>query len=372
MDFKRRVAERLAKELDITTATELDALLETPPDSRLGDYALPCFTLAKTLRQAPPVIAQTLAAKIRPDDLIGRAQATGPYLNLFLNHEAVMHETITTILKEKTRYGAGTHKKEKVMIEYSQPNTHKAFHVGHLRGTSIGEALARILRHAGYDVIQANYSGDTGMHVAKWLWCYTTFHRGEQPPANEKGTWLASIYVEAVKRLADDPPLQADVDKLNLALDEGTDAALVKIWRETRQWSIDEFNRIYEDLGAHFDAWWFEREMEGRAKTVAQELVTKGVAKESDGALIVNLEAEGLGVWVLLRKDGTPLYSAKDLALAEKKFTEYDISAPSTSSAKPRPSTSNNSSEPSASWDSSRQTSASTSASKKSDSQKGR
>jgi arginyl-tRNA synthetase len=319
------VAAKLAADTGIAGKETLSELLEIPPEERLGDYALPCFPFAKELKRAPNLVAKELAAKVVPDAVIAKAEAAGSYLNLFLNRETVIRSAVTQILKEKERYGAGGHKKERVMIEYSQPNTHKAFHVGHLRGTSIGEALARILRHAGFDVVQANYSGDTGMHVAKWLWCYTRFHKGEGPPKGEKGAWLASIYVEAVKRLDEKPELQADVDRVNLALDEGKEKELLRLWKETRQWSIEEFKRIYKELDARFDVWWFEREMEARAKAVSRELVKKGIAEVSDDAVIVNLEKEGLGVWVLLRKDGTPLYSAKDLALAEKKFTEYRI-----------------------------------------------
>ena len=328
MDLRAELAETLRKRLALPeTAERIAALLETPPDETLGDYALPCFSFAKALRKAPAVIAQKLAGSMEKGGLVADVKAVGPYLNIFLDREQVIGRTISAILKEPASYGAGLKKAEKVMIEYSQPNTHKAFHVGHLRGTSIGEALARILRHAGHEVVQANYSGDTGMHVAKWLWCYMNFHKDEQPPEGEGalGKWLAAIYVEAVQRLNEEPEHDDEVRKLNLLLDEGKDKQLMTLWRDSRQWSIDELNAIYADLQAHFDVWWFEREMETRAKELARELLAKGIAKESDGAIIVDLEQENLGVWVLLRQDGTPLYSAKDLALAEKKFTEYKI-----------------------------------------------
>ena len=232
----QRIAQLLAERLGHKTPTEFAALLEVPPQNSLGDYALPCFSFAKDLKKAPPAIAQELTKKVA-GGLIARAEAVGPYLNLFLDREHVTREVLGKIFKEKERYGHGK-RTEKVMIEYSQPNTHKAFHVGHVRGTAMGEALARILRHAGCEVVQTNYSGDTGMHVAKWLWCYTTFHAGERPPKekNQLGKWLASFYVEAVRRLSEQPELQATVDEINRKLDEGKDAELVRIWQETRQW----------------------------------------------------------------------------------------------------------------------------------------
>lgn len=318
------IIERVAAGLSLPRERVAD-LLETPPDETLGDYALPCFSFAKELQKPPAAIAAAFATKIKSDDLIERAEAKGPYLNLFLRKASLTNTILQNILAAGERYGDGEQKEEKVMIEYSQPNTHKAFHVGHLRGTSIGEALARILKKYGYRVIQANYSGDTGMHVAKWLWCYINFHKGEKPPQEGRGRWLANIYVEAVKRLAEHPEGEAAVRELNRKLDEGNEKELVQLWQETREWSVAEFRQIYQELDAHFDVWWFEREFEARAKSISSELVKRGIAEESEGAIIVNLEKYGLGVWVLLRDDGTPLYSAKDLALAEKKFNEYDI-----------------------------------------------
>ncbi len=324
MEFKEAVAAQLSTVIGID-AGRLGALLEVPPDPALGDYALPCFSFAKELQKAPGEIAAAFAERAGGDGLIAGARATGPYLNLFLDRERVTQEVVSGIRDRKEEYGGGERRPEKVMIEYSQPNTHKAFHVGHLRGTSIGESLARILRHAGYEVVQANYSGDTGMHVAKWLWCYRKYHDGEEPPAEGRASWLAAIYVEAVKRLAEKPELEEEVRELNRRLDDANDEELMALWRQTRQWSIDEFNGIYKELGAHFDHWFWEREMEERAKSISKELLAKGIAEESEGAIIMDLEAEKKGVWVLLRNDGTPLYSAKDLALAEAKFDRYSI-----------------------------------------------
>lgn len=322
--FTERLVEKLARELSIS-ADICSELLEIPPDDKMGDYALPCFPFSKELKRAPALIAEEFSKKVMIDDLVARAEVKGPYLNIFINKETLIKETITAILKEDQSYGATTKKGEKVMIEYSQPNTHKAFHVGHLRGTSIGEALSRILKHGGYEVVQANYSGDTGMHVAKWLWCYRKFHKGEEPPTKKRDLWLANIYVEAVKKLETEPEAQEEVDRINLSLEKGEDKQLLKEWEETRKWSIDEFNAIYKELQAHFDVWWFEREMEGRGKDIVKELLAKGIAEKSDGAVIINLEKYNLGVWVLLRSDGTVLYSAKDLALAEIKFNDYKI-----------------------------------------------
>ncbi len=325
MELKERVAEKLTTELKQEKEL-VTALLEVPPDEKLGDFAFPCFSFAKAQQKAPAQIAEEFAKAVQLDDLIVEVAVKGPYLNLFLNKERVVKETVSEIVDQGEKYGTGDKQQDKVMVEYSQPNSHKAFHVGHLRGTSIGEALSRILRHAGYEVVQTNYSGDTGMHVAKWIWCYQKYHDGEEPPKEGKlGKWLASFYVEAVQKLEAQPELEEEVRQLNLKLDEGKDEQLMALWEKTRQWSIDEFNEIYAELGAHFDYWFWERAMEERGKEASKDLLHKGVAKESDGAIIMDLEEYGLGIWVLLRDDGTPLYSAKDLTLAEEKFRKYKI-----------------------------------------------
>ncbi|MDD9954033.1 MAG: arginine--tRNA ligase [Candidatus Woesearchaeota archaeon] len=296
--------------------------LEVPPDTSLGDYALPCFPLAKAMKKAPNQIAEDLAKKFTAD-FLEDVQATGPYVNFFIKKDAFAKATLKEIQDKGSEYGSQAKKNDNVMIEYSQPNTHKAFHVGHLRGTSLGESLARILRFAGYTVVQANYSGDTGAHIAKWLWYYT--NNKETPPKENIEQWIANIYVKAVQALADDPDKQAEVDVMLAKLDAKEPGALFDTYTTTRQLSIDAFKRIYKELDAHFDEWFFESAMDEHAKTISNELATRKIAKEDDGAIIMDLEDVNLGIWVLLRKDGTPLYSAKDLALAEDKFKKYNV-----------------------------------------------
>ncbi len=316
--FRKKIENELKK---LTGLKEV--VLEIPPDKEMGDYAFPCFELAKKEKRNPNAISQDIAKKFKLSDDIREVKVIGPYLNFFVNKKKLAEAVLKKILEEKDAYGAGQRKKEKIMVEYSQANTHKAFHVGHLRGTSLGEGLSRILKFEGYDVIQANYQGDTGAHVAKWLWCYLKFHKGEKPPKENAEEWVASIYVEAVKKT--DEETQKEIDEINYNLENNSDKELTKLWKESRKWSLDSLEKVYKDIGAHFDVFFFEREVEERGKEIAKELVKKGIAEISMGATAVNLEKCGLGVWVLLRKDGTCLYSAKDIALAEKKFKEFKI-----------------------------------------------
>ena len=321
----KSIKSKVVKTLAFTKISkkELNDLIEIPKDPNLGDYAFPCFLLSKEFKKNPAEIAKEIVEKIKKNDTLEKIEAVNGYVNFFVDRKKLAEKVIKKIEKEKERYGSDKKKKENVMVEFSQPNTHKAFHVGHIRGTSLGESLARIIEFSGNKVIRANYSGDTGMHIAKWLWCYMKYHSKEE--LREDESWIANIYVDAIKRLEDNEKLQEEVDEINKKLDEKKDKKLMSLWKITRRLSTKSWKRIYHELNTEFDVHFFESEMEKRGKEIAQELVRKKIAEISDEATIVDLKKYGLEVWVLLRKDGTVLYSAKDLALAEKKFKEFKI-----------------------------------------------
>lgn len=302
---------------------DIEALIERPKDAGHGDYAFPCFVLSKKLRKSPAEIAKEIASKIKSKNF-EKVEAVGPYVNFFLDSKKLALEVLAKIGKEKDKYGSAAAGKGKTfMIEFSQPNTHKAFHVGHIRGTTLGESIARVREFSGYKVIRANYSGDTGMHIAKWIWAYTNFHKGEKIQDDE--SWFAKIYVEAVQKLEDNEQGEIEVNEINKRLDERKDAKLNKLWKDTRAKSISSWKPIYKDLDVKFDKHFFESQVEEAGRKIAQELVKSGLAEISDGATIMDLKKYDLGVWVMLRRDGTVLYSAKDLALAEEKYQKYKI-----------------------------------------------
>ncbi len=319
--MKQLIVKLLSKEIPLEEK-EIFNLIEMPPSSELGDFAFPCFSLAKTLKKNPNQIAQELKTRIKLPKEIERIEIAGAYLNFFADKKIFVEKLIKEILEKKENFG----KKKfnlKGMIEFSQPNTHKAFHVGHLRGTSIGESLARIAEFFGEKVIRANYSGDTGMHIAKWIWCYKKYHAEERLKDDE--SWIASVYVDAVKRLSENPEFQEEVNKINQKIENKSDKQINELWKKTRKLSVDSWKKIYKEMNTRFDIHYFESEVEERGKEIADELVKKKIAKISDGATIVDLEKYNLGIWVVLRKDGTVLYSAKDLALAERKFKDYNL-----------------------------------------------
>jgi arginyl-tRNA synthetase len=318
-----KLLKKALKELKIELKDEeIENILEKPPSIEMGDYAFPCFSFAQKLKQEPSQIALQIRGRIGEPPLdFDDIQTSGPYLNFFLDRKKLARKTIIEATKEN--FGKKSIDKNKVMIEFSQANTHKAFHVGHIRGTCLGESLARILEFCGNNVIRANYQGDTGMHVAKWLWGYKRYHSKEKIKNDE--SWIASIYVDATKRLAKHKSLQKQVDEINKKLATGEDEELNSLWKKTRKMSLDSLEKIYKELNTHFDVYFFESDQEKKAGEVVDELLKNKIAKISDEAVIINLEKYNLGVWVLLRKDKTVLYSAKDLALAEEKFKKYKL-----------------------------------------------
>ncbi|MBI3994015.1 MAG: arginine--tRNA ligase [Candidatus Lambdaproteobacteria bacterium] len=312
--------------------------IERPPDAALGDYAFPCFLLAKALRKAPPQIAAELAAGLR-EGLAGQAlftdvQAAGPYVNFRVSTAALAARVLPAVLDgsyfQANLAGSG----RKVMVEYSQPNTHKAFHVGHMRNVALGDALARILAYNGDQVVAANYIGDSGTHIAKCLWYYQRHRAGDPPPpgrgpfaAQARGEWLGELYTAATLLLEDAAPEQraqfdAEVRAVLQQLEARSGEAYA-LWRETRQWSLDAFEEIYRWLDARFDHVFYESDME-LGRQIVDEGLRKGVFVRSQGAVGIDF-GEELSFFLVLKADGTTLYSTKDLALAQIKFERFGI-----------------------------------------------
>ena len=387
-------------------------------------------------------IADRLAARLLADGAADRVEAVNGFVNIYFDAASAALQTVRRALAEGADYGRGPALAERVMVEFSQPNTHKAFHVGHLRNAALGNALSNILDRAGFEVIRANYIGDIGRHVISCLWCYRAFYLGQEP-AEGKGRWLGQIYAESVQRLGyrgkvvefinklskEDEAFKAASDRmikelwrrkvasgediayllgqvggkgeLDLAkvyapdcivdlwqiigaqlqqevrptrttgpvTDEATaqryldewrqlnehadwwipagewerqyretwqewerkDPALVALWEETKAWSMEEFARIYGELGVHFDVWFYESGVEEAGRAIVQELLDKGIAEISEGLPVVKidekleLDKETYRVLPILRSDGTTLYATKDLSLTKEKFEQYGV-----------------------------------------------
>jgi arginyl-tRNA synthetase len=259
-----------------------------------------------------------------------RVEAVKGYLNLYYSTSEYARRVVDEAVEKGDGFGAGDSKKQQVMVEFSHPNTHKAFHVGHLRGTILGEALCRILAFAGYDVVRANYPGDMGLHVIKWLWGYLKFHNGEEPETDITN-WMGTVYADATHRLEDDPSLEAEVRAVYARWDR-REPEIVDLWQRTRAWSLEGFRQMYDALEVSFDAYYFNSGEEESGKEIVEELVSRGIAideRPQGGAVVVKID-ERLGLSkemyrtaVILRSDGTALYATEDLGLTLHKFRDY-------------------------------------------------
>jgi arginyl-tRNA synthetase len=279
--------------------------------------------LAKAHGAQAQALAERVAEDLRGTGRFERVEAVNGFVNVYVEAAAAAGHVLAGIRAAGDRYGAGEPTGRRIMVEYSQPNTHKEFHIGHLRNVAFGNAVVRLLRFSGDDVLAANYIGDIGAHVIRCLWCLRKYHADERPPA-DRLDWLGRIYTEAVQRIeAGEPGAKDEVAEL-FARWEAGDPDLLALWRETKQWSMDELHRIYRQLDVQFDVWFYESEVEAEGKAIAQDLIAKRVAHYSDGLPIVDL-GDKLGVLPILRSDGTSLYQTKELALSIEKFRKHHV-----------------------------------------------
>ncbi|CAN5710845.1 hypothetical protein BH09CHL1_BH09CHL1_30980 [soil metagenome] len=398
-------------------------------------------------RERALALSETVAAQLTAEGAFAKVEAVNGYVNITFDANGVAARLLGEVLDLKGDYGKGETRADRVMVEHSQPNTHKAFHIGHFRNTVLGISVSNILAAAGYPVLQATYPGDIGMHVIKCLWCYENFHLGNEPvDPLKRGRWLGDIYSESDARLSyrkevldfllllskDDYAFVATIDRLlkylwrkntegediayllgrlthmqeinaetlkeqdviekfwpiigdflrdqvenpkpfvpvegvpeptttaeerytrwgelnahiewwvpsqtwqadvkaTFARWEQQDPALVQLWQTTRAWSLTDFERIFNEVGAHFDVWFFESQVEEEGKVIVQELLQKGIAEISNGLPVVKID-EKLGLTTetyrtlpILRSDGSSLYATKDLALTKRKFEDYAV-----------------------------------------------
>ncbi|MEM2089679.1 MAG: arginine--tRNA ligase [Candidatus Pacearchaeota archaeon] len=320
--FEEKIKDIIAKALKDFNLKKEEIVLEKPKEA-YGDFAFPCFSLARVLKRSPLEIAEELAKKIKPTKEIEKVVALQGYVNFFINKEIMAENILSEILGKKNKYGNGNCK-EKIMTEFCHANTHKAFHIGHTRNICLGESISRILEKNGCKVIRVNYQGDIGMHVAKTLWGLMNLKKlNLKVPKKNKGSWLGIVYAKA-SRAAENEKIAKEIDEINRKL-YARDKKLVKLWKKTRQWSLDYFEKVvYPDFNVKFDRFYFESEVERKGVEIVKELLEKGIAKKSEGAIVMDLEKFGLGVFLLLKSDGTPLYSTKDLALAILQNKEYN------------------------------------------------
>jgi len=312
--------------------------LTTPPNSALGDFAFPCFNLAKEMKKNPAEVAKEIAAKLQeirtsassadqPMRLIERVEATGPYVNFYLRADQLAKLVVGEISRQGKKYGRSSiGRGKKVLVEFAHPNTHKAFHIGHLRNITTGESIVRILENVGYRVARANYQGDVGLHIAKCLWGISKlmgeYDEVKNKSLGDKALFLGRAYARGGEAYENDARAHQEIIALNEKIYR-RDREILELYQTTREWSLQYFNKIYQRVGSHFDRLYFESETFERGKKIVLEFLKKGIFKESEGAIIFEGEKFGLHNRVFLTSQGLPTYEAKDLALAELQVKEY-------------------------------------------------
>ena len=320
MDFKTALVDLLRKHLK----KDVKDLIEIPPDPTLGDYAFPCFSLAKELKKNPNQIAQDLSKQIKADFLT-KIETKGAYLNFFVDKTLLTQDVLTTVLQEKEKYGQSTLGKGKtVVIDMSSPNIAKPFGIGHLRSTIIGNALRNLLILQGYKVIRINHLGDWGTQFGKLIVAFKLWGDAKKLK-KDPIPYLLDLYVKFHDVAEKKPELEDEARAWFKKLEDGNKEALA-LWKTFKDLSLVEFKKVYKLLGVEFEAYSGEAFYNDQLESTIELIKKKGITEMSEGALIVNLEKYTMPPAILRKSDGATLYLTRDVAAAlyRKKTYNFD------------------------------------------------
>ncbi|WP_035350624.1 arginine--tRNA ligase [Fictibacillus gelatini] len=298
-------------------------MIEKPKNQELGDFAFPCFPLAKTMKKSPQAIASHIAGQIN-DPLFEKVEAAGGYVNVFLNKQLVMTETIQEVLRKENAFGNQTFGEgQTITIDLSSPNIAKPFSMGHLRSTVIGNAISNISKKCGYQVVGINHLGDWGTQFGKLMVAYKKWGDEETVKANPIKE-LTKLYVRFHEEMELNPSL-ADEGREWFKKLENKDEEATALWKWFREESLKEFSKTYDLLGISFDSYNGEAFYNDKMEPIVEELMAKNLLEESDGALVVRLEEENLPPCLIKKSDGTTLYATRDLAAAIYRKNHYQF-----------------------------------------------
>ena len=327
MDMKLKVAEYIAQaarqsfENCALTENDVCAMIETPPDKKMGDYALPCFRLSKVMRCAPQMIAGKLAEKIACEE-IDHVEVVGGYLNVFLRRGGLARDIVEAVLAHPGRWGSSEIGKGKtVCLDYSSINIAKRFHIGHLSTTMIGNSLKRIYDFNGYTTVGINHLGDWGTQFGKMICAYKKWGNREEV---EKGgvQAMVDLYVRFHHEAEQHPELEDEGRAWFKKIEDG-DKEAMEIFTWFKEVTLKDTQRVYDLLGVSFDSYAGESFYNDKMAPVVEELREKGLLIESQGAQVVDLEAYGMPPALILRSDGATLYITRDLAAAFYRHNTY-------------------------------------------------
>lgn len=323
MDIKSQLSNSIAQCIGLSSS-DISAMLETPPDPKMGDAALPCFKLAKPLRKAPPKIAAEIAEKISVPDGIERTEIKGGYLNFFFDRAVFSKETLTKVEAEGAKYGSSDMGKDRVVcMDYSSINIAKPFHIGHLSTTAIGNSLYRIYNFLGFKSVGINHLGDWGTQFGKLIVAYKLW--GDKDDINARGVRaLFELYVRYHQEAEKKPEMDDDARAWFKKIEDGDEEAL-SLFSWFKELTLKDVSKVYDLLGVTFDSYAGESFYNDKMQPVIDELKEKGLLELSDGAYVVRLDDADLPPCIILKSDGTTLYATRDLAAAFYRKSHYDF-----------------------------------------------
>ena len=324
INFKDIIAKEISKATNISEK-ELESYIEKPKDSKNGDYAFPCFRLAKELKKAPPVIASEIKEKmILDENIIDKVEVIGGYLNFYINKKLLAKEIIEAVDKNEEFGKSEIGKGKNIVIDYSAPNIAKPFHIGHLRSTVIGAALYNIYKKLGYNVIGINHLGDYGTQFGKLIEGYKLWGKEynlDKDPIGE----LTKIYIR-INELCKKDEKVLEQCRYNFKLLEDKDEYCTKIWEKFKDLSLKEFKKVYDLLGSEFDSWNGEAFYSDKMPEVIEILQKTGKLQKSQGAEVINLEDKGIDTpCIIIKSNGSTTYATRDLAAILYRARTYDF-----------------------------------------------
>ena len=322
LDFKKEISKSIANALKLNNA-DLYSFVEVPKDSTNGDYAFPCFKLAKELKKSPMIIANEIMEKIQLDnEIIEKVEVVSGYLNFFINKLTLAKIIVDEFSENKEIEKCDIGKGKNIVIDYSHPNIAKPFHIGHLRSTVIGQALYNIYKYLGYNVKGLNYLGDYGTQFGKMIEGYKLWGKEydiEKDPINQ----MMDIYVRINNLCKEDESVLENCRNNFKKLEDG-DPYCVELWEKFRELSLKEFHKIYDIIGGKFDSWDGEAYIAPKVPEIMDLLEKSGELKESEGAKIIDLEEKNMPPCMIEKSNGSSTYAARDLAAILYRARTYD------------------------------------------------
>ncbi|XVE30548.1 arginine--tRNA ligase [Wukongibacter baidiensis] len=324
IDFKKEIADILNEKISELNLEEIQSMIEIPPNSDMGDFAFPCFKLAKVFRKAPNLIAQDVVEAIGDNNLFEKIDTAGAYVNFTIDKMTFAKTVIEEIIEKGEMFGSSDLGQNKnVIVEFSSPNIAKPFHIGHIRTTVIGSAINNIFKFLGYNTIAINHLGDYGTQFGKLIVAINAWGDREVIKSNPIPE-LLKLYIKFHEEAENKPELE-DEARMWFKKLEDSDEEATELWKWIRDVSLLEFNRVYDMLGIKFDSYAGESFYSDKMPAVLEEMRSKDILQKSQGAEIVDLEPYNMPPALITKKDGSTLYITRDIAAAIYRKNHYDF-----------------------------------------------